>query len=206
MSHFIESVAFINQTFMNLELHNERVNKTQKEFFGITQPFFLEKAIEIPQNLQKNQWYKCRMIYAENIVEVKFELYQPKKIESVELVFDNQIDYSFKFKNRTVFENHLNQSPCDEMIIVKNGFITDSSYSNLIFFDGKNWITPKTYLLNGTQRQYLLKKKMITEKEIQVSDLPNFSHFKLINSMLTFENSSILEISIINTPNAFTQS
>ena len=198
MSLFIESIAYTNDSFLNIEFHNERVNKTRKEFFGITQPFFLEKEIQIPKDLQKDTWYKCRIIYAQNILEVKFELYQPKKIESVELVFDNQMDYSFKFKNRTPFENYLKQSPCDEIIIVKNGFITDSSYSNLIFFDGKNWITPKTYLLNGTQRQYLLEKKIITEKEIQVSDLPNFSHFKLINAMLTIEKSPTLVISIIN--------
>ena len=45
---------------------------------------------------------------------------------------------------------------CDDVIIVRNGLITDSSYANLIFFDGREWITPKVPLLEGTCRARLL--------------------------------------------------
>ena len=30
------------------------------------------------------------------------------------------------------------------------------SYSNVAFFDGRKYVTPDTFLLNGTRRQYLL--------------------------------------------------
>ena len=85
----------------------------------------------------------------------------------------------------------------DEIIIVQNGQITDTSYSNLVFFDGEKWITPTTYLLNGTMRQSLLQTKQIIEKPIQVEDLNRFESFKLINAMMDLEESPELPISII---------
>ncbi len=197
MSHFIESISFINGVFKNIEIHNKRINKTHKNYFNLSKDIFLEKEILIPKGLEKNTLYKCRIVYAENIEEISFIPYHPKKIDSICLVYENQINYDYKFKDRTLIENHLQQSNCDEIILVKNEFITDSSYSNLIFFDGKQWITPKNCLLNGVQRQFLLQNNKIIEKEITVNDLQYFSHFKLINALLTIENSAAISTSII---------
>jgi 4-amino-4-deoxychorismate lyase len=52
-----------------------------------------------------------------------------------------------------------NQSKTEEIIIVKNNCITDTSYTNLLFLKDEKWYTPSTYLLNGVMRQHLLKEK-----------------------------------------------
>jgi 4-amino-4-deoxychorismate lyase len=73
------------------------------------------------------------------------------------------------------------------VLIIKNDFITDTSYSNIVFWNGAQWITPDTFLLAGTQRTRLLEEGIILEKKIRAQDLPKYSHARLINSMLDFE-------------------
>ena len=70
----------------------------------------------------------------------------------------------------------------EDIIIVKNGFVTDSSFSNLIFFDGKEWYTPSTPLLKGTTRARLLNEKKITERVIKIEDIKNYKSISLINA------------------------
>ena len=82
----------------------------------------------------------------------------------------------------------------DDIIIVKDGLITDASYANLIFWDGENWFTPNTPLLKGVQREKLLKDGLIQEKEIKPSDLASYQKVALINAMLDFKDK--IELSI----------
>jgi 4-amino-4-deoxychorismate lyase len=109
--------------------------------------------------------------------------YAMSEIASFELVENNSYDYSFKFENRKELEKMKILSKSAEIIIVKNNHITDSSYSNLLFKKGKDWFTPKTYLLNGIQRQSLLKAKKIKEADITLQNLSEYSHFQLINAL-----------------------
>ena len=71
-----------------------------------------------------------------------------------------------------------------EVIFLKNGKVTDSSYANIIFFDGKQWLTPSTFLLNGTCRQRLLNEGKITESPIHYTDIRDFQQIGFINAML----------------------
>jgi len=73
------------------------------------------------------------------------------------------------------------------VIITKDGFITDSSVANLVFKRKDKWLTPFTYLLNGTQRQFLLDQKIIEEEKITINDLHRYEKVKLINAMLKFD-------------------
>ena len=74
----------------------------------------------------------------------------------------------------------------DDILIVKNGFITDTSIANIAFFDGKKWFTPKTCLLRGTTRERLLKEKKIFEKDIRVEDIKRYKKIALLNAMIGF--------------------
>ena len=50
---------------------------------------------------------------------------------------------------------------------VKNGRLTDTSYSNIALFDGNRWVTPAHPLLKGTMRQSLIDKGLLKEKGIK---------------------------------------
>ena len=107
----------------------------------------------------------------------------------------NDINYSYKFEDRTFFDSvsHSEKEP----IIVKQGLITDTRYSNLIFKKGSYWYTPSTFLLNGTMRQKLLREGFIQERRIGVEDLFNYSHFKLINAMMPPEQTLHYSINLL---------
>ena len=80
-------------------------------------------------------------------------------------------------------DNNTRDSNFD-ILIVKNGLITDTSYSNIILYDGKEWVTPESFLLNGVKRQHLLNKCIIKEMKVRTVDLKNFKKISLINAML----------------------
>lgn len=89
----------------------------------------------------------------------------------------------------------------EEIIVVKNNHITDTSFSNILFLKGKTWFTPSTYLLNGVQRQHLLKNKKIKETDITLQNISEFSHFQLINAMNDFDDMFVYPIEkITNLP------
>lgn len=75
---------------------------------------------------------------------------------------------------------------CDEIIIVKNGYITDTSFTNLAIFDSGEWITPKRSLLYGTKRASLLDKRLIKEADITLDVLRRACKVRLFNAMIEF--------------------
>jgi 4-amino-4-deoxychorismate lyase len=94
------------------------------------------------------------------------------------------IDYHVKFFDRSRLESlYALRGDCDDIIIVKNGLVTDTSMSNLIFLDGARWITPAEPLLAGTCRERLLSEGNITAATIRPKDLDHFIGVKLINAM-----------------------
>lgn len=196
MYRIIESIKLQNRQLQHIEWHNKRFNETRHQLFGVHGDINLLDVIEIPEHLS-NEVYKCRVLYQKDIEVVDFLLYVPRVVSTLQLLEVNDIDYPFKFEDRDIFNILMSKKgQADDILIVKNGFITDSSYSNIVFYDGEKWITPDTYLLNGTQRQYLLSKKIISEAKITKNDLMNFPLAKPINAMLDFETTP--SVSIIN--------
>ena len=92
--------------------------------------------------------------------------------------------YSYKFLDREALNRLKKEAPTDEVIFIKEGMVTDSSYANLVFSDGVKWYTPTTFLLNGTCRQRLLKEGKIEERPIFQEDITSFRYIGLINAML----------------------
>ena len=72
---------------------------------------------------------------------------------------------------------------CDEILIIKNGYVTDCSIGNLIFRQGTQWFTPDTPLLEGTQRAKLLTQGRIKVRSILATDLHLFEEVRLINAL-----------------------
>lgn len=197
MCQLIESICIKNGQINNLIYHQKRMNNSLYALFGIEAEIDLEKII-LYQKPPLEGKFKCRIIYDTEIESIEFMPYEVKSISSVRLVEDNEIEYSFKFRDRQVFENLLANVIEDEIIITKNGQITDTSYSNLVFFDGEKWVTPCSFLLNGTMRQCLLEQGKISEEEINPKDLNRFFSFKLINAMMDLDESPSLPIEIIS--------
>lgn len=132
--------------------------------------------------------YRCRVSYTDVVEKVEFIPYELKHPKKVKIVEENSIKYGFKYEERSVFSNLMEQNlGFDDVIIAQNGFLTDATYSNLALWDGQNWITPKTYLLKGTKRALLLSNHHIIERDVLVDDLKYFSKIAFINAMRELE-------------------
>jgi len=118
-----------------------------------------------------------------------------RQIKSLKLVEDDKIDYRYKFADRQhlgrLFER---RGDCDDILIVKNGCITDSFTANVIFSDGSRWWTPDTPLLAGTMRAKLLKEGKISECRITPNGLNKYLKAGLINAMQDIDNMPVIAI------------
>ena len=127
-----------------------------------------------------------RVVYdKDGVRDVSFAAYHPLNIHSLKLVTCNDINYDYKSADRSHLQKLKEQrGDCDEIIIVRNGLLTDSSYSNIALFDGEHWYTPKHPLLKGTMRQSLIDQGILQECVLRPEDLNRFTKVSLINAMM----------------------
>jgi len=189
MCQLFETIKVQNRKLQNIDYHNDRFNRTRFKLFGFHEQVKLEEIIKLPVDLD-DKIYKCRIIYSDKIEKIEFEPYSQKIIKSLKIIDCNNIGYNHKYFDRSkINELYEHRGDCDDILIIKNGFVTDTSFANIVFWDGSNWITPSTPLLTGTKRQKLIDLKVIIEKEIMVSDLQSFEKARIINAMIGLEDS-----------------
>ena len=101
------------------------------------------------------------------------------------MLFRSCINRIFKLKEK-----------CDDVLIIKDGYVTDTSFCNIVFDTGTKFITPSTPLLKGIKREVLLTKGVITEEEIKYTDIKLFKKAHLINAMIDLEDK--IELPVMN--------
>ncbi len=188
----IETIACVDGKLQNLFWHTLRVNKSRSILFNATNKFLLEKT-PLPDFVQKGKW-KCRILYDQKINGVSFEPYIPKKVKTLKLI-ESDIEYSHKYQDRSAIDELFAQKgEADEIIIIKNGLVTDSSIANILLFDGRDWLTPDTPLLEGIMRAQLISKKVVKPKKIKASDLFKYKKIMLINALNPFNESNAINL------------
>jgi len=182
-----ETIKIKDGQIFNLEWHNRRFNRSQKAFFSNPSTTDLKAFITPP----KIGLYRCKIIYDREIQSVEYFPYQAKTFQKFQVV-PSQIEYGFKYSDRSEFENLLNGY--DEIIIEKNGLLTDTTIANIAFYDGKVWFTPKTPLLEGTTRARLLDEGFLKLENIKKENIEKYSHFALMNAMIGFQIQNSVKI------------
>lgn len=190
---FIETLMIKDGIFQNPQAHIDRIKNTLKvsninssiESFDELFNFIHDSKIKY------KGIYKCTIKYSFQPIDIKIRPYTCTQINNFIPVICNEIDYSLKYSDRSLLDKLKNENlPIEEslkhnseIIIIKNGKVTDCSIGNLVFGDGKDYYTPNTFLLNGTMRQRLLKEGKIKEKEITLNDLHLYKKIFIINCM-----------------------
>ena len=191
MSLLFESICVLNGRVLNPKWHELRYHSAYSKLFGESPKKSLLAGLQIPIEFQTGK-VKLKIIYGQNQKEFSFQRYKTQKIERLKVVHHNKLDYSLKYSERqTLNELFTLKENCDDVLIVKNGEITDTSYGNVIFFDGTNWITPKNPLLKGTCRARLISDGKVSEQVIRVEDLKSLKVVKVINAMRDLEQKMI---------------
>lgn len=197
MYPLFETIKIVDGIPQDLDYHQKRFERSYFQMYRYLPKLNIPKILDVPDTFAVGK-VKCRFCYNKLEFAFSFQKYFPKKIESLRLVHNNKINYALKYTDRSQLDLLLKRKEdCDEIIIVKNGFITDTSYANLVFCDGEEWFTPAKPLLAGTKRDKLLQNNVIQERSITVKDLPGFSKLKLINAMLDFEEQPMIDISAL---------
>ena len=189
---FLETICILHGEIQNRQCHEERMQRTASDF-GFKSPSLPDVRELLPAEL-KDTKVKCRILYYDSIEEISFEKYIPRKISSLKLM-EAFVDYPLKFANREPFNDLLaKKGDCDEILITRDGFITDTSYSNVVFSQGEKYFTPESSLLNGTKRQNLIRQGIISERVIHRDSLPEYDHIHLVNAMLDIEDGVCLPV------------
>jgi len=179
----LETIRIENGRVFNLPYHQKRCDESRRELFGSEASLNLSTLLTTvpPQGL-----YRCRIIYAREIQSIKYIPYTPKEINTFRIV-PSEIDYHFKYAQRDELNDLLRKnSDVDEILIEKEGFLTDTTISNVAFYDGEAWYTPKKPLLKGTMRAKLLDEGFLNPRDIAKEDLQHYTQVALINAMLGF--------------------
>ncbi len=183
MCLLFETIKVFNKKAFNLNYHQIRMQKSIKDIFNLKKSFDLEKYINPPS---KN-FYRCKIIYSKKIEEILFFEYKPRKVKKFKLIKSN-IEYNYKFLDRSQIDSLFEKrEETDEIIIVKEEKITDTSIANIAFFDGKIWITPKSPLLKGTTRARLLNNKKIFARDIFVKEIKFMKKIAIMNALIGFK-------------------
>ena len=176
---YFETIKCDDYEIFNLDFHNKRVSRT----------------IGMNLNLQdyiypiSHELLRCKLIYdEEGISDVQYFKYKKRDIKSLKLIYNDEIDYSKKYLDRNCIDKLYEQNKsADEIVIIKNGLVTDTSIANIAIFNGQNWLTPKTPLLEGTTRDRLIEEKQIIEADISVKMLKDAKKIALMNAMIGFD-------------------
>ena len=188
MCLLLETIKLEHGQLCNLPYHSRRMNASRQELFPLCSPIEPQNELVVPDQCRTGL-FRCRVLYRKTIEQVEFIPQQPRTFTHLKIVQHNTIDYHLKLADRSVFNQLLAQHPdADEILIVKNGLLTDCTIGNLVLYDGKNWMTPAHPLLKGTQRQKLLENNQIQPKTIKANELNNYTVLGIINAFFDLTN------------------
>lgn len=184
----LETLPIRNAQLPDLRDHQARMDATRQALLNTSEILSLKNSIQLPDWLDPTLTYKCRVTYGGQIEKIEFEPYQPRSVRSLKLALADDIDYAHKYADRSALNALFAQrGSCDDVLLLRNGFITDTSYANVALYDGNRWYTPAHPLLPGTQRARLLREGMLHTANMRPNDLTDFRAISLVNAMLLWE-------------------
>lgn len=179
----LETIKIENGKIYNLRYHQARCDESRKALFKTQNTLNLSSFIKTPPF---GLW-RCRILYEEHIKSIEYIPYIPKETKRLKIV-SSSLEYAHKYAKRTTLSS-LSESEknCDDIIIEKKGYLTDTTIANIAFYDGSQWYTPLNPLLKGTMRAKLLDEGFLQKKAISVQDLGDYTQVALMNAMLGFK-------------------
>jgi len=191
MCRLFETIRVVDGKPLHLDYHAARMNRSRQKLFGCTDLVDLEQVLRSAGRSGPGI-EKCRVVYGREVCTVASEPYTPRVVRSLTLVDCDSITYEHKFVDRSCFDDLLRDVKTDDILVVKNGCITDASFASVVFHDGSRWLTPATPLLPGTARARLLQSGEIAEREIRKADLRHFRKAALINAMIGIDHGATI--------------
>lgn len=185
MSPYFESIRIQGRQIHLLPYHTARLNRTRQHLLGCSDAIDLD--IVLPDNIDDGIW-KCRVVYGTQVESITFESYTRRSIRSYQIIDGgSDIDYTYKGDRTHLLQLYDQRGLRDDIIIVRDGYLTDSFWSNILLSQDDRWYTPATPLLRGVMRQHLLDNGVITERIIRLADLKTYDRIMTVNALNPFD-------------------
>ena len=189
---FLETILCNQGIAHHLSYHQRRLDTTLQKWNSSTS-YTLSELINPPDDAL----YRCRFLYDESQCRIEYHPYIPKKIISLRLIQNDTIEYSSKYSDRSSLNKLFDaRDGCDDILIVQNGYLTDTTIANIALFIDNQWLTPDTPLLEGTTRLRLIDEGKIIPARLSISDALKAPKIALMNAMIGFiemENGIIVQ-------------
>lgn len=131
--------------------------------------------------------YRCRFLYNATDCDIEFHPYTPRNISSLRLVVDDAIHYPLKYLHRDSLNLLFDRrQECDDVLIVKDGILRDTTIANIALFIDGQWLTPQTPLLHGTTRARMLDEGVLSPAVLTPDDIPKAQKIAIMNAMVGF--------------------
>ncbi|WP_456392514.1 aminotransferase class IV [Nitratifractor sp.] len=162
----------------HLEYHHRRIQRS------VGRDFPLEDLIEAPT---QGLW-RCKLIYDEaSIHSIEYFPYRKRTIRSFRLL-EGRLCYERKYLDRSALDALFEQrGEADEILIVREGFLSDTSIANLALLIDGEWLTPERPLLTGTTRERLLECGKLRPAPLKPDALLKAEKLALLNAMIGFD-------------------
>lgn len=184
---FFETLCVLDGKIRYPEQHEARYRRTLQTYCGVIPLLNLLDEISTPKAHRTGR-VKLKVMYNEfSEKDWVFSPYPYLPINSLQCLEVPDLKYNHKFLDRSELDLLLKQKgTCDDILILQKGMVRDSSYTNICFWTGKEWVTPQKPLLQGTMRARLIQEKQLVEVAVSIDDFSRFEGFKLINAMRDF--------------------
>jgi 4-amino-4-deoxychorismate lyase len=178
----LETIRCVDGEALHLTYHQMRLNQSLQSL-GIKANYDLNTLVIPPDTYL----YRCRFLYDANGYEIEFHPYVPKQITSLKLITCDTLEYSLKYANReSLNELFKVRGTCDDVLIVKNGYLCDTTIANIALKIEGLWLTPDIPLLMGTTRARLIAEGFITPAPLSTSDIAKATQIAIMNAMVGF--------------------
>ena len=179
-----ETIKIKDGRVYNLEYHQKRVDFAYKNLFNKKSKLKLQYILKEPP---KKGLFRAKVIYnKDGLVECDYFKYKKKRISKIALIEMN-LDYRYKYLDRSYFDILFKKFDFDEFLVTKNGYLTDTTIANIALLDkNNNWHTPKEPLLKGTTRQRYIEASKLIKKMIHYRDLKEYSKLATLNAMVDY--------------------
>lgn len=200
MQQFLETICIRDGVAQHIEWHQKRVDATLHHFSGGIQVDSIS-LVEILTScpVPAEGFFRCRLLYDANAIAVEFFphiLRAPQTFQLVEA--PSRFDYRYKYADRAMLDAlYAQRGDADDILITRDGWITDTSLANIAFQKNGNWYSPSFPLLAGTTWKRLVFSGILIPRPIHRTHLEKYEAFKVFNAMnewAEFESIAITKI------------
>lgn len=183
MYRLLETICIRDGRALYLDYHRQRMRYSSQILFPGYHPPEPEELLKNYDLHSLQGIFRWRIIYGPGKLQSELVPYIYKSVRTLKLL-ETSIDYSHKFAKRDYLDSLYEQrDSADDVLLVKDGKITDTTIANIVFLKDGKLFTPDQPLLMGTAIRRLLNEDKVMPMRIFLEDITQFDAFWLVNAL-----------------------